>query len=238
MVKKNRKTAEGGYNTLRNRLGHFIIGGILVIAGPLLSFFAWQSVKEGRASANWPTAKGKITEAKLWETTDRSGLHFETKVRYTFVVDGKTYNGDRLKIGGKSTSDLNEAEADMKRYGRLDAPIEVRYDPSDPSRCTVETGATEGNFIAAVVMGPAFVVGGLVLVGVGVLMTFMAKKKEPRIEVGDDDEEEEERPRSRKPKRRADDEDEEEAPPPKKKKKRPAADEDEDDEPPRKRKSR
>jgi Protein of unknown function (DUF3592) len=235
MVKKKRKTSEG-YNTLRNRLGHFIIGGLLVIAGPLLSFFAWQSVKEGRASATWPTAKGKITEAKLWETTDRSGLHFETKVRYTFVVDGKTYNGERLKIGGKSTSDLAEAEADMQRYGRLDAPMEVRYDPSDPSRCTLETGATTGNFIAAVAMGPAFLVGGLVLVGVGVLMTLMAKKKDARILESDDDDDEE-RPRSRKPKRRADDEDEKDAPPPKKKK-RPAADEDEDDERPRKRKSR
>jgi hypothetical protein len=233
MANKNRKTTQGGYNTLRNRLGHFIVGGILVIAGPILLFYAWQSGKDGRASETWPTAKGKITEAEFWDSQSVLGQHFEAKVRYTFVVDGKTYTGDRIKVGGKATSNQADAKADMKRYG-LDARTEVRYDPSDPSRCTLETGAGGGTIIA--VVGPTILIVGLVLVVLGVIMTLLAMKKKDDTEQGDD-EDEEDRPKAKKAKRKAAEEDEDETPPPKKKK-RPSADEDEGEEPPRKRKSR
>ncbi len=238
MAKKKQKTAQGGYNTLRNRLGHFIVGGILIIAGPILSFYYWNIGKDGRASETWPTAKGKITEAKLVETTNILGTQFETKVRYTFVVDGKTYTGDRVKVGGKPASNVADAEADLKRYD-VGRPAEVFYDPSDPSRSTLETGGSQSNFLVIVAGGPALTVLGLLLAGIGVVMTLLAWNKRADVEddVVEDDDAEEERPKSKKAKRQAAADDEDDVPPPKTKK-RPAAGENEDEDPPRKRKPR
>jgi Protein of unknown function (DUF3592) len=237
MAKKKRKTSEGGYNTFRNRLGHYIVGVILVIAGPVFSIYYVRGVLDGRASENWPTVKAKVVDAKLVETQDIRGTHFETKVRYTFEVDGKKYNGDRLKIGGKSTSNEKDAEADLKRYGERAAFVDVRYDPSDPNRSTVETGATTGNYILVAGVGPAILVFGFLLIGIGGLMSLLARNRESDDEenADEDEDEEEDRPKSKKPKRKPAKEEEETRP--RKVKRRPVEDENEDEEePPRKRK--
>jgi Protein of unknown function (DUF3592) len=235
MAKKKRTTSEGGYNTFRNRLGHYFLGVVLVIGGPVFSIYFLPRLLEGRASENWPTAKGKITQADLVEIQDITGLHFETKVRYTFKVDGKEFSGDRLKIGGKSTNE-QDAKADHRRYERA-REIEVRYNPSDPSRSTLETGATTGNLILVAAVGPAILLFGVLLLGVGILMTLLARNRESADEEDEDadEDEEEERPKTRKVKRKTAEPDEEKRP---RKAKRRAADDDEEEEPPRKRKPR
>ena len=199
MTKKKRQTPEGGYNTLRNRLGHYILGVILVFAGPVFSIYFVRGVLEGRASENWPSAKCKITDAKLVETQDIRGTHFETKVRYAFEVDGKKYNGDRLKIGGKSTSNEKDAESDLKRYGERPGFFEARYDPSDPNRSTLETGATTGDLILVAGVGPGIMLLGFLLIGIGGLMSLLARNRESDDEESDDDDEdeEEERPKAK-----------------------------------------
>jgi len=234
MPKQKPTTSEAGYNSLRNRLGHYIVGAILVIAGPAWAIYSWLGVSEARASQTWPTARGQITDSKLWDPENIFGQQFEVKVRYAFVVDGKKFTGDRLKIGGKSTSVQADAEADANRYDTAEH-VQVSYDPSDPNRSTLETGITNWKLFTALAPGPALLLLGLFLIAVGGLMSLLARAKEAAVELSDDDDEEE-RPRSTKPKPKPADQDEEDPPPPKKKK-RPTADEG-DDEPPPKRKSR
>jgi hypothetical protein len=249
MATKKSKKPEGGYNTLRNRIGHFTLGFVLVIAGPVFSIYFLPRVLEGRASENWPTAKAKITDAKLVETQNILGQYFETKVRYTFEVDGKKFNGDRLKIGGKSTSNEKDAEAELRRYGERAGFIEVRYNPSDPNHSTVETGATTGNLVLVAVVGPAILLFGVFLLGIGILMALLARNRTSDDEESEDEDDDEDRPKAKKgkskiaqaketapkkAKRQADEQEEEEEPPAKKAKRRTS---DDDEEPPRKRKS-
>jgi Protein of unknown function (DUF3592) len=230
---KKKKKAEGWYNTLRNRIGHYVLGTVLIITGPVVALYSLRPVLEGRASTNWPTTKATITEAKLVETQRGPFESFEVKVGYTFVVDGKTFTGNRLKVGGKSSSKVADAEADMKRYGQLDAKMDVRYDPSDPTHSTLETGASNNDFLLTAVVGPLILVAGVFFVAIGGLMSLLAWKKAKADDSDDDDEEEEDRPKSKKAKRE-NDEDDEEAPPKKKRKADPIEDDEEDR--PRKRK--
>ncbi len=232
MATKKTKTSEGWYNTLRNRLGHYILGVALLIAGPVFSIYFLPRVLEGRASESWPTAKGKITDANLVETQDIWGTHFEAKVRYTFEVDGKKYNGDRLKIGGKSTNE-QDAKADMRSYGERVVFVDVHYNPTDPSRCTLESGGTTWNFILVTAVGPAILLFGIFLIAIGIVMTLLARNREaPAVDA--EDEEETERPKAKKAKRKVPIEEEESRP--KKPRRRAAEEPDEDEEPPSKRK--
>jgi hypothetical protein len=173
-------------------------------------------VLEARASANWPTTKGVITEAKLVETSRGPFQSFETKVGYTYKVDGQAFTGNRLKIGGKSSSDEATAQLDMKRYGKIDAFMDVHYNPADPGRSTLETGGSGTDLMMMAAVGPGILVFGLFLIAVGIFMSLLARKT-PAEDGEESREADEDEVTAQKKKRRAEPKEDEEDRPRKKK---------------------
>jgi hypothetical protein len=90
-------------------------------------------------AADWPRANGRILESRVGQVfvSGRSGgWRPICEVKYAFVVDGRTYTGDRLDAAG----DLGwsaTAREDQARYPPGKAAA-VRYNPADPTDCCLE----------------------------------------------------------------------------------------------------
>lgn len=102
------------------------------------------SQKMARMAANWPRAQGRVvrseTESYYDSTGDRSPrrLLYEPVVEYAFNVDGKEYHSTQLKLGGKLASSMKGmADKVVERYP-VGQPVEVRYDPGNPTQSVVE----------------------------------------------------------------------------------------------------
>lgn len=59
------------------------------------------------------------------------------RILYEYRVDGRRYTGTRVTFGGWLNRTLGRSNRVLSRY-RAGAPVSVRYDPSKPSRCTLE----------------------------------------------------------------------------------------------------
>jgi hypothetical protein len=86
-------------------------------------------------------------------------------VRYSYEVDGKTYESDMVQLGG-GTSETSVASSHAKRARKykVGQKVKVYVDPDDPGMATLEPGETGGIFNLAMVGGGFTLVGTLVIV--------------------------------------------------------------------------
>src|SRR4051794_8180383 len=96
---------------MNKRMGCFvIIVGLFFVVGlfglGLSIWYAWQSMQV----ASWPTTPGKITHLELKERPDRDHTNYGVSVKYTYVVDGVSYEGTRLAFGYDAGGNRQEHE--------------------------------------------------------------------------------------------------------------------------------
>jgi hypothetical protein len=111
----------------------WLIGGIALYSG--LSI-----LRANRQVRGWPTVPGTLVERGVVPSTAGSvsspGRRHRAMVRYTYVVDGRPYEGDKiLALGGLTGTQT----AMQKEVDRLADPIEVRYNPLNPADACLET---------------------------------------------------------------------------------------------------
>lgn len=160
MTDEDEGSQPGQDNPLVGALIAIGLGLILAVPG----YFIRASVSQAQS---WPKVEGTITSSGV-TTTDRdtgrrsssrrSGeeIMYRAAVRYDYVVDGKTYSGDRINFGQSSTNvrAIAQAEADSYKVG---SKVTVRYDPGDPATSSLRVDG--GSWIAAI----------LLLLGIGFL---------------------------------------------------------------------
>ncbi|MDA9859362.1 DUF3592 domain-containing protein [Rubripirellula sp.] len=114
-------------------MSHFLFSRVFPVSffvvGAVLS--VWQSfvVLEARESSSWPAVEGKVLSKKIETSTQRgnngrSSDSWRPVIQFSYVVDGKTYQGTRLRIGNPS-------------YGRYDKAENAIADFSFKKTCTV-----------------------------------------------------------------------------------------------------
>jgi len=96
----------------------FIRFGIIVVIGFALVIRGGLLLMKSRESNSWPSTDGVVKTAKLAEGT--RGLLDNEKcfcadIRYDYVVGGKTYTGDRIRVGGKKYDLPIGPEDDLKK---------------------------------------------------------------------------------------------------------------------------
>jgi hypothetical protein len=91
----------------------------------------------GLASSLWPTTEGKLVNAQVVQKKFSIiiGSHDEPSVSYTFVVGDKKFEGSRIRFGGPSWNNADQAVGKFQS-----TPILVHYDPRNPTLCVLETG--------------------------------------------------------------------------------------------------
>jgi hypothetical protein len=89
--------------------------------------------------ATWPTTPGKIEHLELRRDEDENGVGYIVDVRYSYVVDGAAYKGERIAFGYHMGPVRSAHEAIHSKL-RAARTVHVRYDPSNPSTSCLSTG--------------------------------------------------------------------------------------------------
>lgn len=137
---------------------------VFVLLGAGLYAAVWRGaavIVEAAEVADWPTVTGVVVSSySVRSNSGTSTSHsWNVVVSYRYEVDGEQHHGDRWTAAGPRRA-RGEAHAnELRAQYMADDPIEVRYDPDDPSRSVLTEGGSG--------RGWAHVGFGLLLLGVG-----------------------------------------------------------------------
>jgi hypothetical protein len=112
-----------------------------------MSWWGWTIVRNARASAEWPTAEGRISSSEIEHSTDSEGDDdYTPRVSYTYQVNGLSYENFTIKFGETTYSSERTALEILARYP-VGQAVSVHYDPTNPDRAVLEAGVTGGSYI-------------------------------------------------------------------------------------------
>jgi hypothetical protein len=116
----------------------------LVAVVVLVGWVSWV-LRMGRRSMAWPTTPGRVLVVWFDERhDDEDGDTFSPRVRYSYVVRGRTYEGGRLWYRMAPLRDHRESLHALRDIHKGDA-IDVHYDPMQPERAVLFPGADVGS---------------------------------------------------------------------------------------------
>ena len=110
-------------------------------------------------SKEWPKTAGKVIDVNIARIGTGRGSYSSADVAYEYEVRGVRYTSRRIDYAGRGggwPGALNYSWRYSEGQG-----VAVRYDPNDPKRAVLETGARPGSFIRLLV--------GFVVIGFGLL---------------------------------------------------------------------
>lgn len=124
----------------------------------LFCVLAWLgSRSEASETAAWPSTPGVITEMRITETRGNDGGRETTAVvKYSYAVNGKTYQGDRVKV------EMATNPTDAQRYPK-GTQVTVFYNPKQPGDAVLEQGGGGAWFTGLLGIG-CLVYAGYVLI--------------------------------------------------------------------------
>ena len=107
------------------------------------------SLRMSYLAKGWPTTNGRVTRCEVEASSDSKTTTYEAVVKYSYVVAGTTYEGDRIAFGysGSSLRSAHQEIADRLTGVRT---VLVRYDPKHVSRSVLTYGANRSTIILLV----------------------------------------------------------------------------------------
>ena len=141
-----------------------ITGGLLFFAvGVVFAYFGYSSYQLGTQSKDWPVAKGSVIQSEIREsrrttgsgTNKRTVTELRPEVKYTYNLDGQSYESSRITFGAINKLDAGKTVA---RYPK-GKQIDVFYNPQKPDQAVLEPGTDP--------------TGSLVFIGIGVILAFV-----------------------------------------------------------------
>jgi hypothetical protein len=122
------------------------LGGLLLVALPLVAFFRSPSVAEQRreraAMAGWPSVEGRLAEVrfqKAWHLS-RGRTWYALEPVYRYAVDGREHEGDRWGARPVRATSEEELQAIVRALVGPAGPASVRREPKPYA----EPGADQG----------------------------------------------------------------------------------------------
>jgi hypothetical protein len=144
---------------------------ILTVTGATMTFFGGWGLLRANASKGWPTAKGRVLEPAVEEssTTDtkgRSSSSYHIRMLYEFTVDGTDFTGKRVAYGDKIGRETSRYASDVTRRYPAGKRVTVYYKPGNPKVSLLEPGVKGQTFIVPSI--------GLFLFLIGAFFVFVA----------------------------------------------------------------
>lgn len=121
------------------RIAAIICGALAAVIGALTLFSMIFLTLKANRSITWPTADGRILEAKVGVKGEPAN-RWSAQVRYEYEVNGTRHEGNRLSIGSADWgTDRNLVEGQVARYPKGQA-IKVYHDPDRHEDAVLEPG--------------------------------------------------------------------------------------------------
>ncbi len=144
---------------------------VFSLAGLALLIGGSKDLIQGYSSKNWRKTEGEIIESRMTRTGSES-KGYRPEIIYSYKVGAMQFSSDRILFGMSSyrtpfKSGRQIATEWLEKYpeGRR---VSVAFDPKDPSRSTLNTGAHMTAWVAPAMGVPFLIVG---------LLMFRPKKK-------------------------------------------------------------
>ena len=123
----------------------YICGGLFALVlgglGVYLIIHSQRSKQKAAMSQTWPMVKGLITETNISTQEHNETLRFVPVVRYTYEVDGLTYESRQITFGSGVEFGSRQKAADYLAAYPLDAEVSVYYNPEKPSEAVLQQAA-------------------------------------------------------------------------------------------------
>ena len=124
------------------------------------------NIMKGVQAKNWPSTAGRVLSVESKDTSDSESSSRKIKVRYSYRVEGRDYEGGTIHPAYTSSS-IEESHKGLEVSLRGSKEVRVYYDGANPERSTLSVGFFSGSL--------ALLFGGLIFFGAGVgfLLTFV-----------------------------------------------------------------
>lgn len=127
------------------------MGLVLFLLGlsAIVFYFGLRSIMKARDALHWPQVAGEITRSEVrmsrsYNPEDNTTYH--ALIDYVYVVEGKRYEGDKLRPQFGATGRKTSAEDNAARYPE-GAQVLVHVNPDDPTEAYLEVGLTAGSIL-------------------------------------------------------------------------------------------
>lgn len=121
---------------------------VLVLFGAVFIIIGGRDIKHSHECLTWPETDGVIIESGVYERKDddNSKMYYSPMIKYSFIVNGKKYTGDRKSYRSVEHTDRKIAEDLLTDYPK-GASIRIFYKPEKPEFSVLERGEPLGNFV-------------------------------------------------------------------------------------------
>ncbi len=133
----------------RAGMGFIIFISIFFLVGLGLLGYGLYSFYRGRQALSWPTAEGQLLECRLQENPDSDGTTWEVKVRYSYSVAGREFEGKRVAFGYSGSSTHEEHQGIYDKLHQASRVL-VRYESGNPSNSVLAAGFNRSTFVLLV----------------------------------------------------------------------------------------
>jgi Protein of unknown function (DUF3592) len=142
------ETCEPPPGTVRRRprspaenLQRSLIGAVFGLGlGICTSYFVVKDSWHGFASLRWAQTQGVIQSTDVEHYWRRLQPCFALRVRYTYTVNGKQYENDRISFPRIREDGDQSLEEEVKARYRIGSRPTVYYDPADPANSCLKKG--------------------------------------------------------------------------------------------------
>jgi len=140
------------------------LGTIFALVGAaIFFFFALPPLQYSNSSKSWPIVQGIVTRSEIdvWSSNGRT--HYEPKIAYTYIVDGKKYTSSQIEAGDPAPdNNVTHAKRLQAEYP-VDSEVTVYYDPELPESAALQPGSNGIDYLPAAMCGIFFLVGLITL---------------------------------------------------------------------------
>ena len=122
---------------------------ITLAGGILLILLSAKSKKKAGASQQWPNVPGMISVSELRQSTNTDddghiSYAYYPHVEYSYSILGQSYTSKQIAFGGvRGFNNPNQAQTALVKYP-VNTPVQVFYNPQNPSEAVLERIAGEG----------------------------------------------------------------------------------------------
>lgn len=131
------------------------VGGIATLIGLGGVLITVWNINQDRASESWPEVTGTILMSRIGSSTTSSSpgganktsssdTDYSVELRYRYEVEGRGYEGHRLRFASNSYDSRSDAEKEQRQFPK-GKKVPVYYHPEKPGRSVLVRG-TRGNW--------------------------------------------------------------------------------------------
>jgi len=174
-------------------LGLIVLGMVVLAVLAAGDYREYQGLDQARrfavASENWPPTTGTVRDASVVTLRIPQGktsvTGYRARIEFEYVVAGTAYRGDHLSFCQPPSLEKQAAETRLTPYP-IGTRVEVRYDPTDPTRGVLEPSRAEAcePLLAAAwreMLLSLGLLGLLALIGVAAVWEFLRQRRAFRV---------------------------------------------------------